>query len=98
MEVPGLEIESELQLLAYATTTATQDLSCVFDLHHSSRQRWILNPLSKARIEPATLWFLVRFVNHCTTTGTPIVLFLKTNNQPHKKHDPTLVILFYFSR
>ena len=23
-------------------------------------------------IEPATSWFLVGFVNHCTTTGTPL--------------------------
>ena len=30
MEVPGLGIESELQLLAYATATATQDLSHVY--------------------------------------------------------------------
>ena len=34
---------------AYATATATQDLSHVYDLHHSSQQRRILNPLSKAR-------------------------------------------------
>ena len=28
---------------------ATQDPSCVSDLHHSSQQRWVLNPLSEAR-------------------------------------------------
>ena len=39
----------ELQLLTYTTGTATQDLTCVCDLHHSSWQRWILNPLSEAR-------------------------------------------------
>ena len=49
MEIPGLGVESELQLLAYATATATPDLSPVFNLHHSSLQHWILNPLSKAR-------------------------------------------------
>ena len=38
--------ESELQPLAYAT--ATQYLSHVLELHHSSRQCWILNPLSEA--------------------------------------------------
>ena len=37
MEVPRLRVESELQLLAYAT--ATPDPSCVCDLHHSSWQR-----------------------------------------------------------
>ena len=37
MELPRLGIESELQLLAYATATAMQDLSHVCDPHHSSR-------------------------------------------------------------
>ena len=32
MKVPRLRAESELQLLAYATATATQDLSSVCDL------------------------------------------------------------------
>ena len=49
MEVPRLWFESELQLLSYTTATATQDLSHVCNLHHSSRrQRQIFNPLSKA--------------------------------------------------
>ena len=49
MEVPRPGIESVLQLLAYATATATQDLSHICNLHHSSEQRQILNPLSEAR-------------------------------------------------
>ena len=49
MEVPGLGVESELWLPAYATARATQDPSYVFNLHHSSRQRQNLNPLSGAR-------------------------------------------------
>ena len=50
MEVPRLGVKSELQLLAYATATPkTPDLSGVFDLHHSSRQYHILNPLRRAR-------------------------------------------------
>ena len=32
----------------HTRATATWDLSCVYDLHHSSRQRWILNPLNQA--------------------------------------------------
>ena len=44
MEFPRLGVQSELQLLAYATATATQDPSCVCDLHLSSRQCQILNP------------------------------------------------------
>ena len=47
MEVPMLRAESELQLLVYTTVIATWDLSHVCDLHHSSRQCQILNPLSK---------------------------------------------------
>ena len=49
MEVPGLGVESKLRLMAYATGTATQDLSLVCDLHHSSQQHRILNLLDKAR-------------------------------------------------
>ena len=49
MEVSRLGVESELQLLACTTATATLDTSCVCDLHHSSQQCQILNPLSKAR-------------------------------------------------
>ena len=50
-EVPRLEVKSELLLLATATATATAipDPSCICDLHHSSGQHRILNPLSKAR-------------------------------------------------
>ena len=48
-EVPRLRVESELQLLACATATATPDQSHVCNLHHSSQQLGILNPLSEAR-------------------------------------------------
>ena len=49
MEVPKLGVELELQLLAYATATATRGLSCISDLCHSSRQCQILNPLRELR-------------------------------------------------
>ena len=49
MEVPRLGVQSELQLPADTTATATLDLSLVWDLHHSSRQGRVLNPLSEAR-------------------------------------------------
>ena len=49
MQVPRLGVESKLQLLAYTTVTATWDPSHVCNLHHSSQQRQILNPLSEAR-------------------------------------------------
>ena len=48
-DVPRLGVKLELQLPAYATATATWDLSHVCDLHHSSWPPQILNPLSEAR-------------------------------------------------
>ena len=60
MEVASLGVKLELQLLAYTTATATPDLSHICDLHHSSWQRRILNPLSEARdqtrIFTDTMW------------------------------------------
>ena len=49
MKVPSLGVKLEPQLLAYTTATATWDPSQVCDLHHSSKQRQIPDPLSKAR-------------------------------------------------
>ena len=48
MEVPRLGFESELQLPAYTTATATRP-SHIYDQHHSLWQHQILNPLSEAR-------------------------------------------------
>ena len=49
MEVPRLGVKLDLQLPVYTTATATRDLSHICDLHHSSQQHWIPNPLSEAR-------------------------------------------------
>ena len=49
MEVPRLGAKSELLLLVYTRASARPDLSCICDLHHSSWQGQILNPLIKAR-------------------------------------------------
>ena len=57
-------VQSEQHLPAY--TTATSYLSCARSLTHWTRPG----------IEPATSWFLVGFVNHCATTGTPYFFFL----------------------
>ena len=71
MEVPRLGDESELQLLACTTTIAMRDPSQVCDLHHSSRQCWIFNPLSEARdwthVLMDTSWVCYRWA----MTGTP---------------------------
>ena len=75
MEVPRLGVESELQLLAYTTATATWDLTRVYGLHHSSRQCRILNPLSQARDRTCNLMVPSRNRFHGATTGTPEIAF-----------------------
>ena len=49
MELPGIGVKLELQMPAYTTATARPDPSLICNLHHSSLQCQILNPLSKAR-------------------------------------------------
>ena len=49
MEVLRVGGQSELQLLAYITATATQDPSCIRNLHHSSWKCQILDLLSEVR-------------------------------------------------
>ena len=48
------------QIRAYTRATATQDPSHICNLHHSSRQHWILNPLSKARDQTSNLMVPLR--------------------------------------
>ena len=50
MEDPGLGVELELQLLAYATAMAKPDPSHISDLCLSLQQHWVLNPPSEARV------------------------------------------------
>jgi len=69
MEVPRLEAESELQLLAYTTAIATQDPIHICNLHHSSWQLQILNPLSEARNQTCNLMVPARICFHRATTG-----------------------------
>ena len=66
MEVPRLGVQSELQLPAYTTATAMQDPSHVCDLHQSSQQHQILNPLSEAREQTRNLMVLgqIRLLCH----------------------------------
>ena len=55
MEVPRLGVELELQPLACTTATAMQHPSRDCNLHHSSQQHQILNPLSKVRDQTCVL-------------------------------------------
>ena len=61
----------ELQLLACAMATAMWDLSHICDLHHSSWQRWILNPLREARDRTCNLMVTSQIHLCCITMGTP---------------------------
>ena len=69
MKVPRLRVKSELQLPAIVTVT--WDPSCVCNLHHSSQQCWILNPLSKARNRSHILMDTSRIHFCWATSGTP---------------------------
>ena len=63
-------MESELQLLAYTTATATQYPNLICDLHCSLQQHWILNPVSEARDWTCILMDTISFLTHWATTGT----------------------------
>ena len=80
MEVSGLGVKLELQLLACATATAMPDLSHICDLHHSSQQRQILNPMSEARDRTRNLMVTSQVHFPCATTGTPGKIFFKKND------------------
>ena len=75
MALPRLEVQSELWPPAYARATAMPDPSRVCNLHHSSHQHPILNPLSQARdgthnlMVPSQIWL------HCTMTQTHSFFF-----------------------
>ena len=71
-KVPRLGVESELQLPAYAAATATPDLSCVCDLHHSSQQRQILNPLRDARDQTCVLMNTNQILFCWAMMGNPV--------------------------
>ena len=64
LQVPRLGVKLELQLSAYTTATATQELSHICDPHHSSPKCRILNPLSEASDQerPTSSWILVGFI------------------------------------
>ena len=76
MEVPRLGLQLELQLPAFATATATENLSGCLNLHHSSQQCWrILNPLSEARDGTCNLMVTSQICFCCAIMGTPKFLY-----------------------
>lgn len=70
MEVPRLEIKSELLLLAYAIATALPDLSCICYLYHSNIRS--LNPLSGARDWTHILMDTSQVVNPLSHSGNSL--------------------------
>ena len=70
MEVLRLGVEQELQLPAYTTATATGDPSHVCDLHRSSQQCRIPDPLSRARERTRILMDTSRICFLCIARGT----------------------------
>ena len=72
VEIPRWGVKSELQLQAYTTATATQDPSHICHLHHSSPQRWILNPPTErgqgSNRHPHGYWSDLLLLRH---TGAP---------------------------
>ena len=76
MKVPRLGVKLELQLLAYATATAMPDLSCICNLHHSSQQCQIPDPLSEAKDQTSILMDTSQILFCCATGGAPSSLFI----------------------
>ena len=72
-QVRGL-FELKLQLLTYTTAAATPDPSRVCDLHHSSQQCQILNPLSEPRDGTHNLMIPSWIHFRGAMTGTPQVI------------------------
>ena len=75
MEIPKLGVKSELQLHTVC------DPSHFYILNHSSRQCPSPNPLCEARDGTRILLMNTSWIHFCfTTTGTPSISLLYTNN------------------
>ena len=75
MEISRLGVKLELQLQAYATAIALWDPSHVCDLHHSSQQSWILNPLNKDQDRTQVLMDTSQVCFHCGIMWTLRMIF-----------------------
>ena len=58
-----------------AIVTAMLNPSCICDLHHSSRQHRILNPLNEVRDQTLNLMVPSQISFRCATTGTQYFFF-----------------------
>ena len=71
VEVRRLVVKSELKLSAYSTAVATQELSHICNLHHSSRQRQIPDTLIETRDQTRILMYTSCIRFSCSTVGPP---------------------------
>ena len=85
MEVPRLGVDLELQLPAYTTARATQNLSQICVLYHSSQQSRTLNPRSRARNQTCVLMDPSQIHFHWATMGTPQIYNSLAINVVHFK-------------
>ena len=99
MEVPRPRVESELQLPAYTTATATtaQYLGRVCHLHHSSRLRRIPDPWVRPGIEPASSRILVRCVSAGPQWELPNTLIFSMEIIRRERYLEYFIFLWYFS-
>ena len=100
MEVPRLGVESELwpPAAAYATARAMWYPSSVFDLHRSSQQPWIPNPLSEAKDQTRILVETSQICFHCTTVEISIKIFFKMFKfQDYEIQDDSIFIVLVWN-
>ena len=91
MEVPRLGVVLELQPPAYTTATAMLDPSHVCDLHHSSWQRLIPDPLSKARDGTFLLMDTSRVCNSLSHSGNSLTLVFCQIFKHIQKSEPQIL-------
>ena len=84
MAYRGSQARGPIRVLlpAYTTAKATPDLSHICNLHHSSQQCWILNPLSEARNRTCNFMVPSRISFHCTKIGIPVISLINSIPEP----------------
>ena len=80
MEVPRLGVKWELQLQAYTTATATQNLSCICNLSHNLGQHQILNPPEQGWDRTCVHMINSQVLNPLSHNGNSIFFFFLTQN------------------
>ena len=75
-------VQSEPQLLAYTTATATPDPGPICGLHCSSQQHQILSPLNEARDRTRILMDTSRVLNPLSHSGNPVEVSILKGCRP----------------